>query len=89
MKYLYFAAGFCHPCKQLSPIMERVTQQGIPVQKIDIEADEELTSKWGIKSVPTVILIDGGGFELSRTIGVKPESFYIELYKKHKSNLAY
>lgn len=89
MKYLYFWGNFCQPCKQLSPIMERINQQGIPVQKIDIEVDEDFTSEWGVQSIPTVILMDDGGFELSRTVGPRPESFYIELYKKYKNNLDY
>lgn len=88
MKFLYFSAGFCNPCKQLAPIMERVSKQGIPVQKIDIEVDEDTTSEWGIRSVPTVILVSSSGFELNRTVGVQPESFYVNLYNKHKDSLA-
>lgn len=87
MKYLYFSASWCSPCKQLAPIMEQVKQHGIPVHKIDIEQEEDLAFEWDIRSVPTTILVNGGGFELNRTVGVKPESFYVELYKKHKNNL--
>lgn len=87
MKFLFFSANFCNPCKQLAPIMERISKQGISVQKIDIEQDEDTTSEWGIRSVPTVILVSGGGFELNRTVGVQPESFYVNLYNKHKNNL--
>lgn len=89
MKYMYFWGSFCSPCKQLSPIMERINHQGIPVQKIDVEKQEELTSEWGIQSVPTVILVDNGGFELSRIVGSRPESFYVELYRKNMNNLSY
>ncbi len=83
MKFLVFKTNFCQPCQQLTPIMEKVKQQGIPVQIIDAEAEYELSSEWGIRSVPTTILVNGGGFEVNRTVGVKPESFYVDLYKKH------
>jgi len=89
MKYLLFSATWCSPCKQLTPIMEKVKQQNIPVRKVDIEEEDSLASEYGIRSVPTVILLDPAGFELSRTVGVKPESFYVDLYNKHKDNLAF
>ncbi len=83
MRYLYFSSKTCSPCKQLAPIMERVNQQGIRVQKIDVDDEYETTSEWGIRNVPTVVLVTDSGFEMSRTVGVKPESFYIELYKRN------
>jgi len=87
MKFLVFSASFCQPCKQLTPVMERVGKQGIPVQYFDIEESENEASEWGIRSVPTTILINGGGFEINRTVGVQPESFYVNLYNKHKNSL--
>ena len=87
MKFMYFFGQFCSPCKQLSPIMDKISKQGISVQKIDIEQDEDTTSEWGIRSVPTVILVSSSGFELNRTVGVQPESFYVNLYNKHKNSL--
>lgn len=87
MKFLYFSASWCSPCRQLAPIMDKVKQQGISVQKIDIEQEDDLASEWGIRNVPTVILVSGGGFEINRTVGVKPESFYVDLYNKHRNSL--
>ena len=89
MKYLYFKGSWCTPCKQLTPIMASLNNQGIKVQIIDVDENYKLVEKWGIKNVPTVILSDDGGFELSRIVGLNPESLYIEIYKKHKNNLAY
>ena len=38
MKYLYFSAQWCGPCKSLSPIMNEVSSQ-ISVEKIDVDLD--------------------------------------------------
>ena len=81
MKYLYFTAAWCGPCRQLGPIMEQVSQEGIPIQKIDVDNETELTAEYGIRNVPTVILVDGDK-ELSRTVGVNPKDHYIQGYKK-------
>lgn len=88
MKYLYFKGSFCSPCKQLTPIMMNLQKQGIKVQIIDVDEDYYTVEEWDVRSVPTTVLVSGGGFELNRTIGVQPESFYVNLYNKHNNNLA-
>lgn len=81
MKYLQFSAAWCGPCKMLSPIMEQVKAQGIPVEKIDVDANPDMATKFGIRSVPTVILIDNNGNEVKRSNGVQTADFYISNFK--------
>jgi thiol-disulfide isomerase/thioredoxin len=47
MKYLYFTAGWCGPCNMLGPIMEKVKNTGIPVQKIDVDTANPLIAEMG------------------------------------------
>jgi thioredoxin 1 len=81
MKYLQFSAAWCGPCKSLSPIMEQVKSKGIPVEKIDVDSNPDMSAKFGIRSVPTVILVDNSGNEIKRTTGVQTADFYISNFK--------
>ena len=73
MKYLYFSAAWCGPCKTLSPIMNKVSAQ-ISVEKIDVDLDYETAQKYGVRNIPTVVLVDGVT-EVKRFIGVQPVSY--------------
>lgn len=77
IEYWYFSAKWCAPCKQLAPIMEQVSKT-IPVKKIDVDSESGLASSYGIRSVPTVILMKDGS-EFKRIIGVKSLGEYLTL----------
>jgi thioredoxin 1 len=75
MKYLYFSAQWCGPCKSLSPIMNEVSSQ-ISVEKIDVDLDYERAQKYGVRNIPTVILVDGVT-EVKRFVGVQQKQIYL------------
>ena len=77
IEYWYFSAKWCAPCKQLAPIMEEVSKT-IPVKKIDVDSESGLAVSYGIRSVPTVILMKDGS-EFKRIIGVKSLGEYLTL----------
>ena len=79
MKYLYFSAKWCGPCKSLSPIMNEVSSH-IEVEKIDVDLDYEKAQKYGVRNIPTVVLVDGVT-EVKRFIGVQPKQNYINAVK--------
>ena len=79
MKYLYFSASWCGPCKTLGPIMNDVSQQ-IPVQKVDVDSEFELASQYNVRNVPTVVLLDNGQ-EVKRFVGVQPKETYLNAVK--------
>ena len=81
-KFLYFSADWCQPCKQLGPIMERVSQN-IPVQKINVDNDPNLSKRYGVRNVPTVILVRDGGVEIDRKLGVNPKQIYLDMYNQN------
>jgi len=81
-KLIYVSAIWCGPCRQFSPIMDKVAATGIPVQKMDADKDQQSIAKYGVRSVPTVVKVDSNNNEISRLVGVKLESEVIEFYNK-------
>ena len=76
---LYFTASWCGPCKALAPRMEKLSNQ-INYRKIDIDSNQDLSMKYGIRRVPSLVLVDGNGTELSRMVGVQPDETILNFY---------
>jgi thioredoxin 1 len=76
---IYFSAVWCQPCKTLSPIMEQVGKQ-VPVIKVDVDTQKQYTTDFGIRNIPTVILVENGK-EVRRFTGVKSLNEIINFYK--------
>jgi thiol-disulfide isomerase/thioredoxin len=82
MKYLYFSAPWCEPCKVLGPTMAKVEEENIPVDEINVDEDtsSDLVAEYSIRNIPRVILVNDLGEELTRIIRVQPVSYYIKKY---------
>lgn len=72
-KLIYISATWCGPCKMFGPVMDRVSQSGIPVEKVDVDKAPAVAAAYMVKSVPTVLLVDRVGEEITRFVGVKSE----------------
>ena len=60
MKQLfYFSADWCQPCKALGPTMDRVSGQ-IQINKINSDYEADVVQKYGVRNIPTVILVENG-----------------------------
>jgi thioredoxin 1 len=58
-----FWAPWCGPCRSIAPILEDVAterQDSLRVVKVDIDESPELASRFGVRSIPTLILFQGG-----------------------------
>lgn len=57
-----FYADWCGPCKMLSPIVEQVAKEneGIKVVKVNIDYNEALAIKYGVSSIPTLVVVENG-----------------------------
>lgn len=62
-----FYANWCGPCKMIAPELEKVESQ-IKVIKVDVDEFEELARKYGVMSIPTLILFKDSK-EIKRNIG--------------------
>lgn len=68
MKLLKFQASWCQPCKQLSETMKTM-EFPFPVSEVDIDTNREATISFGIRGVPTLILMDENDNILMRESG--------------------
>lgn len=58
-----FWATWCGPCKQIGPIIEELASEyegKVTIGKCDIEENDDLVAKFGIRNVPTVLFIKDG-----------------------------
>lgn len=66
-----FYADWCGPCKMLAPIIEQLSQEvanDVVVGKVNIDENPVVAQKYGVMSIPTVIVLKNGK-ELERSVG--------------------
>lgn len=79
MKILKFQATWCGPCKAMTMVVAGAGDKlKVPVQEIDIEEDEAVAIRYGIRGVPTMVLLDAAGNELKRKVGTMNEQELLE-----------
>ena len=79
-KILYFSAVWCGPCKALAPTMDQLASQGLPVQKIDVDQDNNMSAQYGVRNVPTLIKVDSNGVEVGKLVGNQSADVIKEWY---------
>ena len=58
-----FWAEWCGPCKQLAPLVEEASEKfkdSLSVCKIDVDNNRETAAKYGIRSIPTLMIFENG-----------------------------
>ena len=71
---LDFWADWCGPCRMLSPTVEEIAQErgDIKVGKINVDDEPELAERFGIMSIPTLVVVKGGEIA-GQSVGVRPK----------------
>ncbi len=80
-----FWAAWCGPCKTLGPILEKVVESyngALKLAKVDTDAQMQLAAAFGIRSLPTVVLVKDGQM-IDGFMGALPESAIREFLQKH------
>jgi thioredoxin-like negative regulator of GroEL len=71
---IFFSANWCSACQAMKPTIEQISKQmGIPLNKIDTDYDVSYTADYGVRSVPTLILLENGK-EIKRIVGAQSEN---------------
>lgn len=83
MKILKFYADWCGPCKTVSNMITNAELETMPViEEIDIDKELELTGQYGVRGVPTMILLDEDGNEVDRYVGAGDKNKLVEFLEK-------
>ena len=78
-----FWAQWCGPCKMFAPVIHEIADEHpeIKVVKIDIDNSPELAQKYGIMSIPTLILFKNGE-PADMSVGLLPKSAVLKMISK-------
>jgi thioredoxin 1 len=80
-----FYADWCGPCKTLAPILKEAKSSlgdKVKIVKIDVDKNQELSSKYQVRGVPTLILFKEGK-QLWRQSGVVPKDELVKIIESH------
>ena len=78
-KILYFSAVWCGPCQTLGPIMESL-KGDINYQKIDVDNNQDLSMQYGVRNIPTLILLDETGEVKGRKVVLQTKQDILNFY---------
>ncbi len=77
-----FFATWCGPCKMQAPVLEEFSEgrEDVEIFKVDVDQEGELSAKYGIMSIPTLIVFKNGN-ETEKHVGFADEDTLEELIK--------
>lgn len=70
-----FWAPWCGPCRMLSPVVDEIAGElegKIVVAKCNVDENQDLAMKYGVMSIPTIVMLKGGS-EVMRSVGAAPK----------------
>ncbi len=85
-----FWATWCGPCKMIAPIVEQIASENdgkLTVGKLDVDANGQTAMKYGVMSIPTLILFKNGQ-PVERLVGYQPKERLLAKIKPHLTQLA-
>ena len=78
-----FFATWCGPCRMVSPLVDEIAQQrsDIKVCKVDVDDQGELASRFGVSSIPMLVVMKNGKVT-AQNVGAVPKEKILELVEK-------
>lgn len=64
-----FYADWCQPCKMMPPILKQVKSHfgdKLRILKVDVDRNQAIAQKWGIQSIPTIMIFKNGEMKLNQ-----------------------
>ena len=80
-----FWASWCQPCHALAPLIEEIAGKykgSVRVGKLNTEENEETSTVYNIRAIPTVLLFRDGEL-VERLVGAAPKEKYVKLIEQH------
>ncbi len=79
-KVLKFSATWCNPCKQLAKSFELI-ETDVEVVSVDVDENPEAASRYRVRGIPTLVLLDGDQ-EIARNTGALSPSELLDFLKQ-------
>ena len=79
-----FWASWCGPCKMLAPVIDSLANRydgRAKVAKVDVDAEMGLASRFGVMSIPTVLVFRDGKLE-GQTVGYQAEDVFVRMLEE-------
>ncbi len=80
-----FWASWCMPCRMLAPTIDALETDftnKVIIGKLNVDEHKEISSRYGIMSIPTVLLFKGGEV-VEQFVGVQPKATYADALNKY------
>lgn len=78
-----FYADWCGPCRMMAPIIDQIAEEmsdKIKVGKVNVDENQELAMKYGVMSIPTIVIIENGKVK-NTLVGVRDKNEIKEILK--------
>lgn len=79
-----FWAEWCGPCRMVGPIIDELAkayEEDVIIGKVDVDNNDEITSKYGIRNIPTILFIKNGEV-VDKQVGVAQKTALVEKIEK-------
>lgn len=80
-----FWAPWCGPCKMIAPVLEELDGDlagKIKIVKVDVDENQETAGKFGVMSIPTLLIMKNGEV-VEQVVGFQPKEALAEIVNKH------
>ena len=80
-----FWAEWCGPCKMVGPIIDQLAEEykdRVVIGKVDVDNNDDATSKYGIRNIPTVVFVKNGEL-VDKVVGAGAKNLFVEKIEKN------